>query len=77
KTNMTPPESRDSTSARPGKHNKDEAEERDLKNCFMKMIKTHKEERRKPFKEIEENTKKYMKWRKRQTKNSRNKSLKK
>lgn len=64
-TNMTPPESRDPTPARPEKHYIDEEEETDHKNYFMKMMETLKEETRKSLKEIEEKqTKKSMKWRK-------------
>ncbi|ERE81496.1 GTPase IMAP family member 3-like protein [Cricetulus griseus] len=56
KTNMTPPESRDSTPARPEHPNTDEAEESKLKNNFMQMIETLREEVRKSFREMEEKT---------------------
>ena len=44
---MTPPETRDHTSARPEHHNADEAEENDRKNILMKMIEDFKEDMRK------------------------------
>ncbi|EGW04029.1 hypothetical protein I79_005427 [Cricetulus griseus] len=50
KTNMTPPESRDSTPARTLKPNVEDEEEMDLKNDLMKMIDTIKEETRKSLK---------------------------
>ncbi|EGW02308.1 Putative transposase element L1Md-A101/L1Md-A102/L1Md-A2 [Cricetulus griseus] len=53
---MTPPESRDSTLARPEHHNADEAEENILKNYFMKMIEALKEDMRQSLKEMEEKT---------------------
>ncbi|ERE91606.1 hypothetical protein H671_1g0824 [Cricetulus griseus] len=56
KTNMTPPESRDSTPARHEHLNTEEAEESNLKNNFMQMIETLREEIRKSFREMEEKT---------------------
>ncbi|ERE67993.1 Transposase, L1 containing protein [Cricetulus griseus] len=58
KPNMTPPETKNHTSARPEHHNADEAEENDLKNIFMKMIEDLKEDMRKSLKEMEERTNK-------------------
>ncbi|ERE87514.1 Transposase, L1 containing protein [Cricetulus griseus] len=58
KTNMTPPESRDSTPARSEKPNTEDEEEMDLKNYLRKMIEIFKEETRKSLKEIEEKTSK-------------------
>ncbi|ERE69936.1 LINE-1 type transposase domain-containing protein 1 [Cricetulus griseus] len=54
KTNMTPPESSDSTPARSEKPNTEHEDEMDLKNYLGKMIETFKEETRKYLKEIEE-----------------------
>ncbi|ERE73702.1 Transposase, L1 containing protein [Cricetulus griseus] len=54
KTNMTPPESRDSTPARSENPNTVHEEEIDLKNYLIKMIETFKEETRKSLEEIEE-----------------------
>ncbi|MGE9574270.1 hypothetical protein ACQP3C_24730, partial [Escherichia coli] len=54
KPNMTPPETRNHTPARPEHPNSDEAEENDLKNIFMKMIEDLKEDMRKSLKEMEE-----------------------
>ncbi|ERE71958.1 GTPase IMAP family member 3-like protein [Cricetulus griseus] len=54
KPNMTPPETRNHTPARPEHHNADEAEENDLKNIFMKLIKDLKEDIRKSLKEMKE-----------------------
>ncbi|ERE69698.1 hypothetical protein H671_6g16992 [Cricetulus griseus] len=52
KTNMAPPESRDST---PARHpNTEAAEESNLKNNFMQMIENLREEIRKSFREMEE-----------------------
>ncbi|ERE84607.1 putative transposase [Cricetulus griseus] len=56
KINMTSPETRDPTPARPEQHNANEAEENDLKNIFMKMIEGLKEDMRKSLKEMEEKT---------------------
>ncbi|ERE91574.1 Transposase, L1 containing protein [Cricetulus griseus] len=56
KPNMIPLETRKHTPARPEHHNADEAEENDLKNNFMKMIKDLKEDMRKSLKEMEEKT---------------------
>ncbi|ERE88257.1 GTPase IMAP family member 3-like protein [Cricetulus griseus] len=56
KTNMTPPESRDSTPATPEHSNTDEAEESSLKNNFMQMIETLSKKMRKFFREMEEKT---------------------
>ncbi|ERE48349.1 Transposase, L1 containing protein [Cricetulus griseus] len=53
KTNMTLPESRDSTPERSEKPNTVHEEEMDLKNYISKMIETFKEETRKFLKEIE------------------------
>lgn len=50
---MTPQESRNSTPARPEHLNADEAEEKDLKNNFMKTLETLKYEKRKFLKGIE------------------------
>ncbi|MGE9502706.1 hypothetical protein ACQP3D_30465, partial [Escherichia coli] len=59
KTNMTPPESRDSTPARSEKPNTEhEEEEMDLKNYLRKIIESFKEETRKSLKEIEGKTSK-------------------
>ncbi|ERE81283.1 Transposase, L1 containing protein [Cricetulus griseus] len=58
KTNMTPPQSRDSTPARSEKPNTEHEEETDLKNYLRKMIESFKEETRKSLKEIEEKTSK-------------------
>ncbi|ERE65931.1 GTPase IMAP family member 3-like protein [Cricetulus griseus] len=51
-----PPESRDSTPARYEHHNTDETEESKLKNKFLQMIETLREEMRKSFREMEEKT---------------------
>ncbi|MFU1867937.1 hypothetical protein ACM6QF_13245 [Enterococcus faecium] len=77
KTNMTPPESRDSTPARPEKLDTKDKEEMDLKNYLSKMIETFKEETRKSLKEIEEkaNKKLYEMEEKDKPKNSRNKQI--
>ncbi|ERE70014.1 olfactory receptor [Cricetulus griseus] len=56
KTNMTPPESRDSTPARHEHPNTEEAEESNLKNNFVEMIESLKEEIKKSFREMEEKT---------------------
>ncbi|ERE67187.1 GTPase IMAP family member 3-like protein [Cricetulus griseus] len=56
KTNMMPPESRDSTPVRPKHTNTDGAEENNLKNNFMQIIETLREEMRKSFREMEEKT---------------------
>ena len=53
-----PPETSDSTVARPKHPNTDEAEENDIKNNFMKMIETLKEEMKNSLKEMEEKTNK-------------------
>lgn len=50
---MTPQESRVSTPARTEKRSTDEAEEKDLKNNFMKTLETLKYEKRKFLKGIE------------------------
>ncbi|ERE84321.1 vomeronasal 2 receptor, 52 precursor [Cricetulus griseus] len=55
-TDMIPPESRDSMPARPEHPSKDEAEESNLKNNFMKMRETLREEIRKSYREMEEKT---------------------
>ncbi|ERE65683.1 putative transposase [Cricetulus griseus] len=54
--NMTPPDTRNHTPARPEHHNADETEENDLKNIFRKMIEDLKEDMRKRIKEMEEKT---------------------
>ncbi|ERE81613.1 Transposase, L1 containing protein [Cricetulus griseus] len=54
KTNMTPPESRDSTPARSEKLDTKDEEVMDLKNYLRKMIETFKEATRKSLKEKEE-----------------------
>ncbi|ERE71915.1 epididymal-specific lipocalin-8-like protein [Cricetulus griseus] len=54
KTNMTPPESRDSTPTGSEKPNTEHEDEMDLKNYLGKMIEIFKEETRKSLKEIEE-----------------------
>ncbi|ERE82006.1 GTPase IMAP family member 3-like protein [Cricetulus griseus] len=56
KTNMTPPEPRDSTPSRHEHPNTEEAEESNLKNNFMEMIENLREEIRKSFREMEEKT---------------------
>ncbi|ERE70461.1 GTPase IMAP family member 3-like protein [Cricetulus griseus] len=56
KTNMTPPESRESTPARHEHPNTEEAKESNLKNNFMQMIENLREEIRKSFREMEEKT---------------------
>ncbi|ERE73234.1 heterogeneous nuclear ribonucleoprotein C-like 1-like isoform 1 [Cricetulus griseus] len=56
KTNMTPPEPRDSIPARHEHPNTEEAEESNLKNNFMEMIENLKEEIKKSFREMEEKT---------------------
>ncbi|MGE9715022.1 RBD-like domain-containing protein, partial [Escherichia coli] len=56
KINMIPPESRDYTPARHEHPNTDDGEENNLKNNFMKMIETLREEIKKSFREMEEKT---------------------
>ncbi|MEJ1279964.1 hypothetical protein NN561_010901 [Cricetulus griseus] len=56
KTNITPPESRDSIPARHEHPNTDEAEESNIKNNFMQMIETLTEEIRQSSREMEEKT---------------------
>ncbi|CAH7484839.1 AABR07011733.1 [Phodopus roborovskii] len=59
KTNMTPPESRESTTTRMEHNNTaEEAEGYDLKITIIKMIEALKEDMRKSLKEIEEKTNK-------------------
>ena len=53
---MTTPEISDSTPARPEHPNTDDAEEKDLKSNFIKMMEAFKEEINDSLKEMEENT---------------------
>ncbi|KAK7807988.1 hypothetical protein U0070_016378 [Myodes glareolus] len=54
KSNMAPPETGDSTAARPEYHGTYETEENDLKNNFMKMIEALIKEKKTSLKEMEE-----------------------
>ena len=54
KSNMAQPEPSDPTTARPDHTNEAETQESKLKNNFMKMIESHKEEMKNSLKEIGE-----------------------